>query len=114
MHGFAFEDGNHREYTGGFAMYGSEYNNELAVSLGCEMNDEGAVRVDEEGRTSVVGVWAVGDSTPGNNQIPIALGDGAKVSLAIHRKLQKYPMVPDEPGTVEDESMAERAPPADD
>jgi len=43
------------EYRGGFAMYGSEYNNGLAASLGADLNDDGTVAVDDHGRTSVDG-----------------------------------------------------------
>ena len=89
--GFEFADGTTREYTGGFAMYGSNYNNDLARDLGCEVNDDGTVSVDDDGATSVDGVYAVGDLTPGNNQIPIAMGKGARAGLAIDRELRTYP-----------------------
>jgi len=94
--GFEFEDGQTREYTGGFGMYGSDYNNDLAAQLGCEINDDGTVAVDEDGQTSVEGVYAVGDLTPGNNQIPIAMGKGAKAGIAIHMDLRTYPKSLDE------------------
>ena len=86
-----FEDGTRRAYRGGFAMYGSEYNNDLARELGCELNDDGTVAVDDHGRTSVDGVLAVGDLTPGHNQIPIAMGEGARAGLAIHYDLRAFP-----------------------
>jgi len=89
--GFEFADGTTREYRGGFAMYGSEYNDDLVEQLGCERTDDGTVAVDEDCRTSVEGVYAVGDLTPGNNQIPIAMGEGAKAGIAIHRALRTYP-----------------------
>ncbi len=89
--GFEFADGTTREYTGGFAMYGSDYNNELATELGCDLNDDGTVAVDDEGRTSVDGVFAVGDLTPGHNQIPIAMGQGADAGIAIHKRLRTFP-----------------------
>jgi thioredoxin reductase (NADPH) len=89
--GFEFEDGTEREYRGGFAMYGSDYNADLAEQLGCERNDDGTLAVDEDGRTSVDGVYAVGDITPGNNQIPIAMGEGAEAGIAIHKQLRTYP-----------------------
>jgi len=89
--GFEFADGRRQEYTGGFAMYGGEYNAELADQLGCERHDDGRVAVDEDGRTSVEGVYAVGDLTPGNKQIPIAMGEGAKAGIAIHKQLRTYP-----------------------
>ena len=90
--GFEFEDGREREYKGGFAMYGSDYNNDLAEALGCDINDDGTVAVDDEGRTSVDGVYAVGDLVPGHNQIPVAMGQGAKAGIAIHYDLRRFPM----------------------
>ncbi|MFB1065773.1 NAD(P)/FAD-dependent oxidoreductase [Natrinema sp. H-ect4] len=86
-----FADETVREYRGGFAMYGSEYNNGLAASLGADLNDDGTVAVDDHGRTSVDGLSAVGDLTPGHNQIPVAMGQGAKAGLAIHKGLRTFP-----------------------
>ena len=86
-----FEDGTRREYRGGFPMYGSDYNTALAESLGCELTDGGEVDVDDHGRTSVDGVFAVGDVTPGHNQIPVAMGQGAKAGLAIHKEIREFP-----------------------
>lgn len=78
LEAFTFEDGT-REYKGGFPIYGSAYNTDLALSLGCELTDDGAVVTDDDGETSVDGVYAVGDLTSGHNQIPIAMGEGAKL-----------------------------------
>jgi thioredoxin reductase (NADPH) len=97
-----FEDGSVREYKGGFAMYGAEYNNGLARELGCEINDDGTIEVDDHGRTSVDGVYAVGDCTPGHNQIPVALGQGAKAGIDVHFKLRDFPRDP--------ETLAEQGP----
>jgi thioredoxin reductase (NADPH) len=91
LESFEFEDGTVREYRGGFPMYGSNYNNELAVDLGCDVNDDGTVAVDDHGRTSVDGVYAVGDLVPGHNQIPVAMGQGAKAGIAAHMDLRPFP-----------------------
>ena len=91
-----FEDGTVREYRGGFAMYGSEYNNGLARELGCDINDDGTVNVDDHGQTSVENVYAVGDVTPGHNQVPIAYGDGAKAGISIHFALRAFPRDPEQ------------------
>ena len=91
LESFAFEDGTVREYKGGFAMYGSNYNTGLAESLGCDLHDDGTIVVDDHGRTSVEGVFAVGDITPGHNQVPVAMGKGAKAGLAIHKELRTFP-----------------------
>jgi len=91
-----FEDGAVREYKGGFAMYGAEYNNGLARELGCEVNDDGTIDVGDHGETSVEGVYAVGDCTPGHNQLPVGMGQGAKAGIDIHFKLRDFPRKPDE------------------
>jgi len=91
-----FEDGTVREYKGGFAMYGSEYNNGLARELGCDINDDGTIEVGDHGETSVENVYAVGDCTPGHNQIPVALGQGAKAGIDVHFQLRDFPREPEE------------------
>ncbi|ELZ91543.1 thioredoxin reductase [Haloferax mucosum ATCC BAA-1512] len=96
LESFEFEDGTVREYKGGFAMYGSEYNTALFEQLGVERNDDGTVPVDDHGRTSVDGVFAVGDITPGHNQIPVAMGKGAQAGIAIHMELREFPKNRDE------------------
>jgi thioredoxin reductase (NADPH) len=94
--GFEFENGERREYKGGFGMYGSEYNTDLASQLGCDLTDDGTVAVDDHGNTSVAGVYAVGDLVPGHNQIPVAMGQGAKAGIDIHYDLRTFPMSLDE------------------
>ncbi len=91
-----FADGTRREYRGGFAMYGSKYNTELAEQLGCDRTDSGEIAVDDHGRTSVDDVLAVGDVTPGHNQIPVAMGEGARAGIAVYYDLRTFPMDLDE------------------
>ena len=91
LESFEFEDGTVREYKGGFPMYGSNYNAELAERLGLERNEDGTVAVDDHGRTSVDGVSAVGDLTPGHKQIPTAMGEGARAGIGIHYDLREFP-----------------------
>lgn len=103
-----FSDGTVREYRGGFAMYGAEYNNGLARELGCDINADGTVDVDDHGQTSVDEVYAVGDLTPGHNQVPIALADGAKAGISAHFALRDFPRDPDiveEAGPVRSEEV---------
>lgn len=86
-----FEDGSIRQYKGGFAMYGAEYNNGLARELGCEINVDGTIVVGNHGRTSVENVYIVGDLTPGHNQVPIVYGDDARAGISIHFALCDFP-----------------------
>ena len=91
-----FADGTRREYRGGFAMYGAEYNTGLAEQLGIEVNDDGTIAVDDHGNTSEDDIYAVGDIVPGHNQIPVAMGQGAKAGIDIHYDLRTFPMSMDE------------------
>lgn len=57
---------------------------EYAASLGLERAADGFLAVDAEGRTSVPGVYAAGDSaTPGPRQLIVAAGQGARVASAL-------------------------------
>ncbi len=59
--------------------------NELAQELGCELTEEGFVEVDHEAATTVAGVFAAGDVTPGLQLIQVAAAKGttAGVSCAL-------------------------------
>jgi thioredoxin reductase len=57
-------------------------NNGLAADLGCLIGEAGCVDVDRDGVTSVPGVYAAGDLTPGVQLISNAVAKGA--AAAIH------------------------------
>lgn len=61
--------------------------NELALSLGCEMTDEGCVKIDVEGKTNVDGVYAAGDVTPGNQLIQVAAAQGTNAGIGCAKSL---------------------------
>ena len=61
--------------------------NELARALGCELDDEGYVPVDREGRTSAEGVYAAGDLTPGLQLVQRAAGSGAIAGVGAAQSL---------------------------
>ena len=55
---------------------------ELAASLGCAVDEEGYVAVDEHGETSVPGVYAAGDLTPGLQLTLVAAASGVVAGVA--------------------------------
>lgn len=59
----------------------------LAASLGCEIDDEGYVVVDGEGQTSVEGVYAAGDLTPGLQLVQCAAAGGAVAGVGAAQSL---------------------------
>lgn len=60
---------------------------ELLTALGCEVGDNGWVRVDSAGRTSVSGVWAAGNVVDSPAQVINAAGAGAQAAIALNHQL---------------------------
>ncbi len=59
----------------------------LAESVGCNLDDEGYIDIDRDGRTSVDGVFAAGDATPGYQVVQVAAGQGAAAALSAVQSL---------------------------
>ena len=55
---------------------------DLAEGLGCRIDDDGYVAVDEHGATSVPGVYAAGDLTPGLQLTLVAAASGVVAGVA--------------------------------
>ena len=62
-------------------------NDGLIVSLGCETDDGGFVRVDATGATSVAGVWVAGNAANPRAQVITAAGEGSAAAIAINADL---------------------------
>jgi len=61
---------------------------EYVSGLDLALDDDGLVVIDSDGRTSVRGVYAVGDITPpGPQQLIVAAGHGAHVAASLNRDL---------------------------
>jgi thioredoxin reductase len=58
-----------------------------ATLLGCDLTEDGLVRADESGRTSVPGVWAAGNATNPRAQVITAAGEGCAAAIAINNDL---------------------------
>lgn len=50
---------------------------DLATSLGCSLDNDGYLVVDDHGQTDVPGVYAAGDVTPGLQLVQVAAASGA-------------------------------------
>lgn len=58
--------------------------NDLAAALGCELTDGGTISTDGDGRTTVAGVYAVGDAaTERLRSVAVAIGTGSRGALAL-------------------------------
>ena len=62
-------------------------NNTLLVELGCVVDSDGWVTVDNAGRTSVAGVWAAGNIVDPRAQVITAAGAGSATAIAVNADL---------------------------
>ncbi len=60
---------------------------DLATSLGCQLDEDGYVVIDEKGETTVPGVYAAGDLVPGLQLIQIAAAKGTVAGVALAHSL---------------------------
>ncbi|HET7437057.1 MAG TPA: NAD(P)/FAD-dependent oxidoreductase [Thermoanaerobaculia bacterium] len=60
----------------------------LAETLGCLVDPKKAdVQVDEHGKTTIEGVWAIGDLAKGSQLVVTAAADGAIAAISINKSL---------------------------
>ncbi len=59
----------------------------IPAQLGCDLDESGAVVIDEEGRTSVPGVFAAGDATTDKKAVVLAAAAGSRAGYAINAGL---------------------------
>ncbi|BDT59688.1 pyridine nucleotide-disulfide oxidoreductase [Massilia varians] len=70
-----------------YPMLGENARSDLASALGAETVECRKLAVDDHCRTSVPGLFAVGDVTRGLNQIAVATGQAALAATTIHNVL---------------------------
>lgn len=71
-----------------YPSLGSHVCSELAVQLGARTDKEGALQVDAHQRTTVDGLYAVGDVVDSLKQISVATGQAAICATAVHASLE--------------------------
>lgn len=77
---------------GVFVEIGLEPNVDLAKDLDIQLDEEGFIKIDPNGKTTIKGIWAAGDITNGSNkfrQIITAAAEGAIAANSIQKFLKK-------------------------
>jgi thioredoxin reductase len=82
-----FGDGTARPYDALFFHIAYGPGSSLPAALGCEANDEGILRVDEDFETTVPGVFAAGDIVHGAKLAISAAAEGTRAAIGIYRSL---------------------------
>ena len=72
----------------GFVNIGHEHRDDLFLQLGCALRDDGCIDVDHDQQTTVTGVYAAGDISPGPHLIQVAAAQGAIAGLAAAQSMR--------------------------
>ncbi len=80
-------DGRAHRFDSLYVALGLRARSELAVRLGAEHDDDGALAVDAHQQTTVPGLYAAGGVVQGLDQISVAMGQAATAATAIHNGL---------------------------
>jgi len=86
-----YQDVDILKVDGVFIEIGFSPTTELVVSLGAEIDEEGYIKINPEGKTNIEGIWAAGDITNGSNkfkQIVTAAAEGAIAAHSIQESLK--------------------------
>ncbi|AWL95599.1 MULTISPECIES: NAD(P)/FAD-dependent oxidoreductase [Bradyrhizobium] len=84
-----FADGRTMQFDTVYPAMGAEVRSQLAVSLGAQHTGEGYLKVDDHQRTSVDGLYGIGDVVTDLHQISVAFGHAALAACTIHHSLPR-------------------------
>ena len=85
LEGVELADGTGLEVSGVFVAIGTAGSTEIARRMGAELTEKGNIRVDEEMRTTIPGLYAAGVCTGGLLQVVKAVYEGAVAGMEASR-----------------------------
>jgi thioredoxin reductase (NADPH) len=80
-------DGTWVDFEGVYPAMGNKVRSELAIALGAAHTGDGLLKVDDKQRTTVEGLYGVGDVVSDLHQVSVALGHAALAACNIHNSL---------------------------
>lgn len=87
---FPYKNSDTLKVDGVFVEIGLNPSTDLTKNMDMQLDEDGHIRIDADGKTSVKGIWAAGDITNGSNkfkQIITAAAEGAIAAASIQKYL---------------------------
>ena len=84
-------DGEENRFDAFYPVLGAAAQSQLAIDLGADADEAGDLIVDDHQRTSVAGLYAIGDVVSALNQISVGVGHAAIAATDIHNALPLQP-----------------------
>lgn len=82
-----FKDGSGSSIKAMYSRNSFEQHCKIAESLGCELTEDGYLKVDSFQETSVDGIFACGDNTTRNRTVANAVAMGTTAGIAVSKKI---------------------------
>lgn len=82
-----FTDGSKQEIDALFAKVHMKQHTSLPQELGCELTEQGLIKVDDFQKTTVPGVYAAGDNTTMFRGLSVAIGTGTKAGAVMNKEI---------------------------
>jgi thioredoxin reductase (NADPH) len=79
--------GKEKRFASIYAAMGSRPRAELYSEIGGQLTPEGCIDTDEHQRSSIPGVWAIGDVVDALDQMAVAIGHAAIATTDVHNSL---------------------------
>jgi thioredoxin reductase (NADPH) len=84
-----FSDGSSQATELIYSALGITPRSELAAGLGAELDNDGRIATDFHLRTSLAGLYAIGDVVTGLNQLAVAMAQGEIAATDVHNQLRR-------------------------
>ncbi|QNH62472.1 NAD(P)/FAD-dependent oxidoreductase [Hymenobacter sediminicola] len=84
-----FQNGEKLPRTAVFIHAHQHQRAQLAEQLGCRFTKKGSVWVDKNAQTTLPGLYAAGDNTPGTQQALLAAAKGSQAAICINEQLTR-------------------------
>jgi thioredoxin reductase len=82
-----FTDNSTKNIEAIFARVGFKQHCDIPVKLGCELTEQGHLKVDDFHKTSIKGVFAAGDNTTFFRAVSVAVSAGTQAGVFINKEL---------------------------
>ncbi|HEX6042288.1 NAD(P)/FAD-dependent oxidoreductase [Longimicrobium sp.] len=82
-----FHDGASEDFDALFFHVASGPGASFPADLGCQADEEGSLEIDKDHETTVPGVYAAGDITPGSRLAIRAASEGVRAAIGLHKSL---------------------------
>jgi thioredoxin reductase len=82
-----FEDGTSEAFKAIFTRVPFHQHTDIPKAMGCEITDEGFIKVDDMQRTTTSGIYAAGDNTSPLRALSVAIATGTKAGSVMNKEL---------------------------